>query len=216
MDHIAVPFGGSRPIWGVPLLPCPAYQLRVGSFHTYPKHFITSVFPELRASNPDTPSDRRGILALFVQSWLYFGVLCEFFNREIDPRTFGRKDDQGRDVLCSSPLLHLRTDWLSTQLHKTDKEQENECSRLITLLASATICSEQIWDQEASEEPLKDVLLSVRILLCSLAITIQAITRSNQDAGFLVERLKLDLIGHDSSEPAASPLLDHMLDNGWW
>ncbi|KAK6866345.1 hypothetical protein PG995_002873 [Apiospora arundinis] len=169
MDHIPSPSGGSRPSLNAPLLRtsiCIPGQVR---FVDFPSQFATTVLPRLkRRSQPINHN-----LLNLVQSWLFFHVASEFFDREIDPSSFRGADASSGWVLCSLPLRQLRRDWIANQTLATPEEHRRTSLRCVNLLTQALYACERLEEEKLDVKGLDLILISIRILLCTLAITTQ-------------------------------------------
>ncbi|KAK6843913.1 Het domain protein [Apiospora arundinis] len=210
MDHIPSPNAGARPSLNAPLLcnsVCVPRQTRFGDF---PYQFATTVLPELeRRSQPINDN-----LLNLVQSWLFFHVASKFFDREIDPSSFRGANASLGPVLCSLPLRQLRRDWIANQTLATPQEHRQTSLRCVELLAQALYACERLEEEKVDVKGLDLILISVRILLCTLAITTQAITR-HPDVQHLIERLVLIPAQTDHTHLDHFPFLHHMVANGW-
>lgn len=211
MDHIPLPAVGSRPSLNVPLLcdsPCVPGRIRFGDF---PAHFATTVLSKLE--NRSQPADDN--LLTLVQNWLYFLVASEFFGQEVDPSSFRKTGASGGSALCSLPLKQLRQDWVANQTLATPQERERTSLKCVELLAQALYACERLEDENLDIKGLDLVLVSVRILLCTLAITTQAIARQS-DVQYLTNRLVLIPTRPAHTNWDHFPFLQHMIANGWW
>lgn len=211
MDHIPLPSVGSQPSLEVPLLCDSPFIPDRTRFGDFPIHVATTVLPKLEGGSQSADEN---VLTL-VQGWLYFVVASTFFDKEIDPNSFRRSGTSGGSFLCSLPLLQLRRDWVASQTLATPKERERTRSKRIDLLAQALYACERLEEEDLDIKGLDLVLVSVRILLCSLAITTQAIARQSETQ-CLIKRLVLIPACPTRTSLDHFPFLQHMIANGWW
>ena len=219
MDHIPLPTAGSRPLLEVPLVCTWTYDPSQVRFADFPGQFLAAVVPPRSedASSPPASDSSDDTLLRLVQSWLYFGVIAEFFNIKVDLDLFSKASasSDGKS-LCSHALRRLRQGWIANQALATDHMQEETYSKSVELLAQALHACERLEEEELDVQGLDHVLLSVRILLCTLAITTRAIAKQSPDVSYLLERLVLVRPDARRSVLDGFQFLQHMLSNGWW
>ncbi|KIW68242.1 hypothetical protein PV04_04199 [Phialophora macrospora] len=61
---------------------------------------------------PKNGCHSKDVAAALLQSWLYFGSLCEFFDQALDQRSFVRTNSQGNPVVKMEHLDELITLWI--------------------------------------------------------------------------------------------------------
>lgn len=90
--------------------------------------------------------------------------------------------------------------------------------RCSVLLTKALYACDKIEDVRF-DESLHLILLSVRLLLCSLVITTKALARSEAEMLILsniLSRIRFRSMPHHDPEKYWPMLMPHMLRNGWW
>ena len=204
MEHLPLPTNASKPILDVPFVFQTKYSLEAGPFHEFPVRYLET------ARNQDV---HQTLLSL-IQGWLFFGVICEFFGVEIDVYKFRRATKDG-NYICTSHLRQLVRDDFIGQTRTAVKRGRNSPSK-IGILIHALYALEQFEKSDIAIPGLLSILLSVRILLCSLAITAGAGAKRSLDLDHLLERLKLTSSKDELSSLSSFPFMDHMLANGWW
>jgi hypothetical protein len=110
MDHLPVARSGIAPL-KVPF---------VASFTFDGQDFLS--FPNRCGFDPDQRYYQCSVeaLASLVQSWLYFGLIDVFFDRQVDREAFRHQaadfesDDIFRMLVSSKPLHDLINEWLAT------------------------------------------------------------------------------------------------------
>ena len=211
MDHITLPSKASRPTWEVPLLSDSSYLLHKGPFDEFPRRFIRS-----RSVQDDVHETGDHVLARMVQTWLYFGVISEFFEEEVDLEDFSQEGALGKKILCSTALRRLRSSWVEARNLKSEASRDATFKKCLNVLIQATHACERLEETTLDIEGMDAILLSVRILLCTLAITSRAISKQSQDLKHLLSRLRLHRQGSSTAWQGRFSFLQHMISNGWW
>lgn len=102
------------------------------------------------------------IAAVRAQTWLYFGVLYEFFGSDFLRPMFIRDDIvNSQDVLTTQALPYL----LKTWFNKTSQRTENSNAKIRALLLAAERYSEPLDSLVPSA---RVISLSIKVLICSL------------------------------------------------
>jgi hypothetical protein len=212
MEHLACPTSAIRPDLDIPFLSKLPYRLGQDTFDALPSSHLSSF--ELSG----LACDKREALLSLVQTWLYFGTLTEYFQIEISSDDFQRSS-KGSLFLCSNPLKVLKSRWIEGHQFSSLKERLDTIARCHILISKALYACDRIEDI-LYDETLHLVLLSVRILLCSLVIATKSIAASEAETTMLsnlLSRIRLRSIPQGSHLGRYWPLLmNHMLQNGWW
>ena len=211
MDHLPLPSSPSKPVLNIPLVSKVNYVLGEGTFQDFPTRHMTAL-----RNNSGSPISTDEVVLSLTQSWLYFGVLSEFFGEPIDIPTYARTTKDNLVIVCTAPLQTLKERWINAQHFRNQENCFYTSRRCVNILVRALYACEQFEKMDQSNKAQDLVLFSVRILLCSLALGIQAIGREAWGLGGLLERLTF--------KPAAVPgrhikeflLMDHMIKQGWW
>ena len=211
MDHLPLPSNPSKPALNIPLVSKVNYVLGEGSFQDFPIRHMTA----LRSNSGSPISTNEAVLSL-TQSWLYFGVLSEFFEEPIDIPTYSRTTEDNLVVICTTPLQTLKERWINAQHFRHQENRFYTSRRCVNILVRALYACEQFEKMDQSNEAQDLVLFSVRILLCSLALGIQAIGREAWSLGSLLERLTFKSAAVLRRHTGKFLLMDHMIKQGWW
>lgn len=217
MDHLFLPTDAVKPPFRVPVFSecLPTCSLRACSFYDFPFHYLRASRDD--STHPDVPGPQP--IVSFLQHWLYFRVVAEFFGKDVDVSTFSKIDQSGVSILDTAHLRRLREEWTTSQNPLPGDERERSGAGRITLLVSALHALEQFEKSTVSAEGLRETLFSIRILLASLTITVQAVTTRSTGLQTILKRLTFK-----NPNPFALPesigahflFRDHMISNGWW
>jgi hypothetical protein len=213
MEHLACPTGAIRPNLEIPFLSKLSYRLGHDTFDAFPSRYLSSFEPRGLAC------DKREALLSLVQTWLYFGTLTEYFRMEINSNDFQRSSSNGSLFLCSDHLKDLKSRWIEEHQFTSLQDRLETITRCHVLLAKALYVCDQI-EGVVFDETVHLVLLSVRVLLCSLVITTKSVATSDAETTMLsnlLSRIRLQSIPQPNHRGRYWPLLmPHMLQNGWW
>jgi hypothetical protein len=121
-------------------------------------------------------------------------------------------------VFALITLKDLRCRWIEAQQLTSSKERRGTTTRCYVLLTKALyICDK--FEDSGFDKSLHLILLSVRVLLCSLAITTKTIARSEVEASSLsslLSSIRFRSTPHSDPDRYWPLLMPHMLRNGWW
>ena len=212
MDHLPLPTDASIPPWSVPFVSLEPYPLGAGPFREFPARYLRSIID----SNRPADLDRAQILLSLLQTWLFFGVITEYFQENIDMSMFCRVSEDGLDIIDSSQLQSLRDRWLTSRNFSAGSNQSRISNQNTLLLVQALHACEQFEKADLDLPSLDKILLSVRILICSLTIMTQNVSQQSPDLDHLLQRLTLRPCGTRGIELKEFQFLDHMISNGWW
>ena len=160
MDHIPLP-QASAIEFDVPLWTHRAYE--GGDFETYPtrtgwKLKLVDIPRAFYRNDLQVTNDAE--VAAFLQSWLYFGLLCEVTEQVIDPTWFERLTESGDSRLSSIRLESIITRWACDLIeHFLDVEDadvdkwERELTawterKLGTLNVARNVWLRLVWDDD--------------------------------------------------------------------
>lgn len=155
----------------VPILPCSLYT--GGDFNAYPaqrgwhpQQFLT--FHAFLVLQDDTKREEQ---ESFLQSWLFFGLLVEFFRLfkiEVDQSEFVRADVNGSTWLTTRPLtLHITE--LMNRGHGVDRDVVEKCTSYFNIVQK--FCKTFLWMHGSLEEH-KVVRPSIGLSFEILAVTL--------------------------------------------
>ncbi|OCL01326.1 hypothetical protein AOQ84DRAFT_383843 [Glonium stellatum] len=209
MDHLPLPSNPSRPAINIPLVSKVSYVLGEGTFRDFPTRHMKAL--RNIDGNPVPPDQ---VVLSLIQSWLFFGVISEFFEELIDALTCSRLED-GCRVICTAPLQFLKERWINAQHFRYEQNGYQTSRQRIYLLIKALYACEQ-FEKAGHHCNAQDlVLFSVRILLCSLALAIQATGRDSRSLETLLERLILKPAAVCERDSRPSLLMEHMINQQW-
>lgn len=212
MDHLPLPSRPSPPLFEIPLLSGAGYVLNAGPFHEFPSRYLQTL--ALCNTRPILSTDDR-FLDL-VQTWLFFGVISEFFQVEVDIEDFRKAGSTNSKLLCTSRLTHLRERWFRSQHLQTDDKSHTTLLKRLNVLIQATYACEDLERANLKIAILSPILLSVRILLCSLTIAAKGVVNDSTNVDHLLQRLTLTPSIASGTRTEPFPFLAHMIENGWW
>jgi hypothetical protein len=213
MDHLALPRKPVKPPLEIPFVCKSGYIYGQDNFIDYPAQHLES----LQSSEPAIT--REEALASLLQSWLYFGTLAEFFQRAIDINLFTRLSTDGSLVLYTNHLQILKGQWMESQRIADDETRENVIHQCTTVLTRALYACEVFEEAGFEIEALQGILVSIKILLCSLTISTQSgttIPSSSSKLSVLMSRLTFKPNLPYGTATREFLFLDHMVANGWW
>ncbi|KAK1756427.1 hypothetical protein QBC47DRAFT_186074 [Echria macrotheca] len=206
MDHVQRPADGYDHIV-VPYVAGPPYDSL--DFDTFPDRLGFPPFNEDSAWKGLDP----GTISRLVQSWLYFGLIGAFLRHDVDLAEFVREDTEPKDGpirrLVSSKTLEPHLDkWLAAG----EDIEEERLQALLETSASAYCHFSSLSQSSAS--PLPEILLSVSILITTLAET------ANRRATALkrwplFELPLLPPVDTSNLDPAARLLERELISAGW-
>jgi hypothetical protein len=212
MDHLPMPHNPCRPIFKVPLVCKSGYSLGKGPFYKFPARHLES----LRNDGDQTAPSTNEILLSLIQSWLFFGVITEFFQKEVEIHTFTKLSEDGSTIICTSELLPMKNRWFISHAFRSGADRRNTFNKHITILIQALYACEQFEKADIWIQGIEEILTSVRILICSLAIATQAIVEQSSDLEHLLQLLRLRSCGSRGTRLRDFQFFDHMVMNGWW
>ncbi|KAL8714496.1 MAG: hypothetical protein Q9225_006554 [Loekoesia sp. 1 TL-2023] len=142
MDHIPLPHGCSFRHIQVPYLD--SLPLDNESWYTYPERHGWQVNQNREQTVILWNGEKRPVAenAMFVQSWLYFGLQREIFRDQVDMKQFIREEANGKRYISTDGLENLLGAWTAHFTIKDDtlkiKRSLDELYRL--LIEHRTIC----------------------------------------------------------------------------
>jgi hypothetical protein len=203
MDHIPLPLGGLDPI-DVPYVSTLAFDNE--DFETFPTR---AGFPPVDDHNGwlDIGSDQ---IASLLQTWLYFGLIAAVLDRDISHADFVlERGLQTPRLVSSLALISLLDDWsASTARAVNELPQEERASRLLEAGAAA-LSHFQLLPQ-ATVSPLPDILLSISLLITTLAEA--AFRYTDGPVGAVTQRPRT---ATSIPDPIAELLARKLLAAGW-
>ena len=212
MDHLPLPSNPSIPTYDVPFICTSGYFLNAGPFHEFPARYLQSS----RYSSNEPALASNDILLSLIQTWLFFGSMSEFFQTEIDIHSFSKSVLGRTRLICTSRLMQLREQWIISQNLRATGDSDEPPQQHILVLIQALYACEQLERANLRISGLEQILLSIRILLCSLTITAKRVEKDSPDLEHLLQRLVLRPFDHDLTPIDKFPFLNHMVWNGWW
>ena len=183
-----------------------------GSFHDFPlRHGYT--FEKEHPWLIKIDSLDQNLLAFF-QSWLYFGLMTDFFGLcgiTIRPQDFTRETTMGTVVLHTYKLAELISSWtkklLSGPQSRRLRRKGSALACLMTALKYATYLDQPHRIGSQGIGPWKKIFLSIKILITTLAAPLHCSNLIN----FLVPWHK----GFRCVLPTGTLLQSLMYKNGW-
>ena len=212
MDHILLPMNASIPAWDVPFVCKSGYALNVGPFHEFPGRYLQS----LGSSSTELLLGPAEVLLPLIQAWLFFGSMSEFFQTEIDVQKFSKVGTSRPHLICTFELTHLREQWMQFRNLTAEDKPRTSLKKELAVLIQASYACEQLEKANIDIPGLEPILLSIRILLCSLAITAKSVVKNSSDIDHLLQRLSLRPFRCLDAPIRTFPFLQHMVKNGWW
>ena len=212
MDYLPLPSHPSIPTCNVPFVCTSGYCLDAGPFHEFPARYLQS----LRYSSNERTLTSDDILLSLIQTWLFFGTVSEFFQTEIDIHSFSKSGLGQPRLICTFRLTELREQWIVSQNLRARGETDEPPQQHLPVLIQALYACEQLERANLRILGLEEILLSIRILLCSLTITAKGVEKESPDLEHLLQRLVLRPFDHILSPIDKFPFLNHMVMNGWW
>lgn len=212
MDHLPLPSRPSPPLFDVPLVSRASYALNAGPFHEFPSRYLPALAlcnTRLRVSADDRFLD-------LIQTWLFFGVISEFFRVEVNVEDFRKAGSTNSRLLCTTRLTHLREQWVRSQHLQTDDKSQPILVERLNVLIQATYACEDLERADLKIAGLSPILLSVRVLLCSLTIAAKGVVKDLSNVDHLLQRLTLTPSTASGTRTESFPFLAHMVENGWW
>jgi hypothetical protein len=210
-SNISVPLEEQLPPLEVPYVATFTYDL--GGFEGFPDRLGFTKDGQLNFEARSVDD-----CASFLQSWLYFGVICEFTERSIEIPQFVHPSlqDGGREVLRWNPCGHEAiVDW-ENRMNLLDRTSTMATAgRINRVLHHAAFCALELEQMEfAQTPPLPVISLSVKILIEALFGVLQA------QRGIQYTPLTppyLPVLPHCSNEMPVSTklLMSKMADQGW-
>lgn len=208
MDHLLLPPNAVKLEVEIPYL-C-QFQYDGPSFREFPlRHgFGYDAAGWLEAREGQTQIE---ILA-FYQTWLYFGLMTAIFAQPIDPKVFVRSGTTiGTQVISSKKLPDLMDGWrlrYKRKLLSVYQDRLRDDAEGHLALAIKHCCQLDQLPSSHFPRPWPEVLLSIKVLLTSLATVIKWPK--------LIPRALLPLTGGQFSDPLSTKLLiKHMESTGW-
>lgn len=136
------------------------------------------------------------VAAVRAQTWLYFGLLDEFFEDDYDRIMFIRNDtDLVQPVITTQNLPHLLERWFD----RTSQRRKTPDSKIRDLLLDAERYSQPL---DVLVPSAKAIALSIKVLICSLGAA----------AGIIDSGIRKD----ETFSASPSRLLDErMMENNW-
>lgn len=148
---------------------------------------------------------------------LYFGTVAEIFQQQIDPEHFKGSSRDGALCLRTDHPEDLRCRWIEAQQLTKSKERRSTTTRCYVLFTKALyICDK--FEGSGFDKSLHLIRLSVRVPLCSLAITTKTIARSEIETSplsSLLSRIPFRSTPHSDPDRYWPLLMPHMLRDGW-
>lgn len=215
MDHL--PFSHNTP--EKPSLDLPLVCKLDGSSPYFFGHDSFLAFPEkhlqgIQASNRDITNDE-ALLSL-LQSWLYFGVLTEFFQRDIKIDDFTKPGRYRIKLICTNKLPDFQTEWCaSLGGFRRSRARKTARQEVGILFARAVFACEQLERAGPRRRIFDLVLFSLKVLLCSLCISARTILGTSETLDSLLHRLKFRRPPSRGSWETNFVLLEYMVKNGW-
>ena len=174
MDHLPRPQNPTTPTTPpieIPLMEVIPYDFQ--GFTSFPtRHGFTTESNKLQLSRPSNE------IASMLQSWLYFGLLAEFIGYPLCIQHFVRSRRAGdtSDFISSAILEELLRDWderrnsIKRANRPSYKELKRHIQSHIELAASKVF--ELEWKKKCYTPPIPEILLSIKILISTLALTL--------------------------------------------
>ena len=203
MDHVQLPLDGLDAI-DVPFVA--SFEFDAQDFESYPTRVGLPRLDD-HAGWQEIDSART---ASVVQSWLYFGLIRAFLNREWDQVSFEKfvaNDAQGRPTVTAAPLLPLLDEW-SVSAASRDLLEQERCRALLDL-CSAALRRLSLLPQ-CAVSPLPEILLSVHLLVTTLTAVVSDGRLTLAELGS-----RPDITNPSESDPAAALLAQQLLTAGW-
>lgn len=214
MDHLTLPSNPSVPALGIPFVAKHTYEL--GKDHRGLPRFDVYPATHLLILKPEDITGNTALLSL-VQSWLYFGTICEFFSHQIDPNSMTQISQDGSLIIDSTLIRHMKSKWFEDQELMDRNERFIAASKCFRLLKKVLHICDGL-EKVSDDKQLDAILFSIKILLCSLAIALRTSMREGASRSLVsdfLSRLRLRGGLGSSRNDIKSRLLDHMLANGW-
>jgi hypothetical protein len=206
MEHLAIPKDAIIPPIEVPYVSKADYDYPApfGGFRQRHLHELDSKFGDLEQGD---------IELSLIQTWLYFGVISEFFQRPIVPSDFVSTTSAGSRVVNSRPLLDLSREWKKSMSVKKGEALLQAVDTTVALLAEAVVRCEE-FERIRSDEVSRILVFSVKVLICFLNNCVRKF-KTTQSVFALSERLRQQFSTTLNWEDEAFPLWKHMIENGW-
>jgi hypothetical protein len=204
MDHLPLPSDPVPPVIEVPYVCKTLYD--EGSFDDYPVRQGITIDSFNGSIDVLTFFERRFEDQIsFVQTWLYFGVLQQFFGPLFRHTNF-RRSSSGRAVVTSEQLPHLLEEWKIHRKNKSTIEIPNrDCLDRLFRTACSTFELLNQKNRSTLREPFPSILLSIDVLLTTrLLFTHLDYTRGLMNANPCHHEV-----------PSTSALYNHILESGW-
>jgi hypothetical protein len=238
MDHVPVPQGYSKDSWYVPLVATFDYDFY--DFGSFPqRHGFMMEDGGLNMSRSSVD------LASMLQSWLYFGLLSEFLDRQVTtqhlesrtstpnltPRDFfdfydpGRRDPSptsdpstagDHPRLRSFGLPNLLDEW-QTELRRQDAATVYGRLPQLKKVIETALKGSLMFDrcQLLGSDEHATVALSVKLLLSTLIHAYNSLYPDDRFLWLLDDLIPLQSLDPRPGSPSALLLLRRMIDSGW-
>ncbi|OCK73243.1 hypothetical protein K432DRAFT_9004 [Lepidopterella palustris CBS 459.81] len=205
MDHLPLPSDSIPPAIEIPFISKSLYDGE--PFDDYPLRQGIAIDRSIGSINMSTFFERPfKEQTSFVQTWLYFGLLQQFFGPLFFLDNFCCLNSNGVMVITTKQLQNLLEKWDFHRKNKSAIEIPNreKLGRIFRTACSAFELFNQ-KNESTLREPFPAILLSIDILLTTLLLfTDLDYTRESMDANPFHHLV-----------PSTSILYNHMIQNGW-
>ena len=168
-------FGSTEPI-RIPLVTKAIHQPSTGPFTDFPKQLGFN-FGEDRAEFPDIDSHSAQEVTVLLQSWLFFGLLAEFLDAQINPQAFISEQTEAEFQSLNCTVLEtLLVEWNDRIRNMPEPAMVRRKERIWQCLDTAAVHSEQFdhATQDLSSSHFPVVALSVKLLILVLKSVAQS------------------------------------------
>jgi hypothetical protein len=178
-------------------------------FHTYPARqgYDLAEFFDFATSTFTYGSSFKSTFASFAQSWLYFGVLAEFFDGPLQLCDWTLEKEDGVSVICTSHLCERIDRWRQDLLEAPEVERFSRKRDLAYLLDRGQYFLSNLshgFDFTFAADFLpQDLLLSIQVLYSTLNIALKSVgveTRGGNNARLRILQEQFHLNGWCESD----------------
>lgn len=154
-----------------------------GNFATYPCD-QTSPFDLARLQEGDLGEHSQDAVASMLQAWLYFGLLKETLQLDVNEADFVRQDDNGRSLITTANLRSYLHRWKIS--HESAKADPAELARRKTRTVEALRTSHAEWADFNDFAAIvgAEVELSIQLLGCALEHAVTSVSANSAQERF--------------------------------
>ena len=167
-----------------------------------------------------------------IQTWLYFGLLHEFFGPRLQSQDFVLNGASAHRLITTTALPGYCDDWLQDNLTSSPEAQRERITQLSKSIEFGVTLSNELDRYFCSTDTISVIIFSVRVLTDSLKIMLKRFSEPEKTRVRLRSTISLtnpyamDMYLRQKSQPKTfhSPcaniepsifLLDHMRQTGW-